>query len=215
MFLSYFILAISSSIDSLGLGITYGIKDTKITIFAKIILFITSLLFASISISIGNFINEFLPDIICNVLSFLILFSMGFWIILQSFNNSSKDKNILKINKQKKIYKFFIKSLGITIQIIKNPINSDLDNSKKIEAREALYLGLALSLDSLCIGIGNSVMGNASFIFPFLVATFQFIFLTIGLLFGKKINSIANIPDNIWSIISGLLLIFISIFKLM
>ena len=212
--LSYFILAISSSIDSLGLGITYGIKDTKITIFAKIILFLTSLLFSSMSISIGNFISEFLPSIVCNILSFLILFSMGVWIIIQSFNTSSKQKNISKASKKKKIYKFFIKSLGITIQIIKNPINSDLDNSKKIESREALYLGLALSLDSLCIGIGNSVMGNTSFIFPLLVATFQFIFLSIGLTFGKKINSITNIPDNIWSIISGLLLVFISILKL-
>lgn len=212
--LSYFILAISSSIDSLGLGITYGIKNTKITIFAKIILFITSLLFATISISIGNFISKFLPSIVCNILGFLILFSMGLWIILQSFKNSTMYRNTSKIEKQKKIYKFFIRSLGITIQIIKNPINSDLNNSKKIEAKEALYLGLALSLDSLCIGIGNGIIGATSFIFPLLVATFQLIFLSIGLLFGKKINSITNIPDNIWSIISGLLLIFISIFKL-
>lgn len=212
--LSYFILAISSSIDSLGLGITYGIKNTKVTIFAKIILFFTSLLFSSISISIGNLINNFFPSIVCNILSFLILFLMGVWIIVQAFNTSSKQKDISRASKNKKIYKFFIKSLGITIQIIKNPVNSDLDNSKKIEAREALYLGLALSLDSLCIGIGNSVMGNTSFIFPLLVATFQFIFLSIGLLFGKKINRVTNIPDNIWSIISGFLLIFISILKL-
>ena len=212
--LSYFILAISSSIDSLGLGITYGIKNTKVTIFAKIILFFTSLLFSSISISTGNLINNFFPSIVCNILSFLILFLMGVWIIVQAFNTSSKQKDISRASKNKKIYKFFIKSLGITIQIIKNPVNSDLDNSKKIEAREALYLGLALSLDSLCIGIGNSVMGNTSFIFPLLVATFQFIFLSIGLLFGKKINRVTNIPDNIWSIISGFLLIFISILKL-
>lgn len=212
--LSYFILAISSSIDSLGLGITYGIKNTKITIFAKIILFFTSLLFSSISISIGNLINNFFPSVVCNILSFLILFLMGVWIIVQAFNTSSKQKDISRASKNKKIYKFFIKSLGITIQIIKNPVNSDLDNSKKIEAREALYLSLALSLDSLCIGIGNSVMGNTSFIFPLLVATFQFIFLSIGLLFGKKINRVTNIPDNIWSIISGFLLIFISILKL-
>ncbi len=212
--LSYFILAISSSIDSLGLGITYGIKNTKITIFAKIILFFTSLLFSSISISIGNLINNFFSSVVCNILSFLILFLMGVWIIVQAFNTSSKQKDISRASKNKKIYKFFIKSLGITIQIIKNPVNSDLDNSKKIEAREALYLSLALSLDSLCIGIGNSVMGNTSFIFPLLVATFQFIFLSIGLLFGKKINRVTNIPDNIWSIISGFLLIFISILKL-
>ncbi len=214
MFLAYFILAISSSIDSLGIGITYGIKNTKITIFAKIILFITSLFFASISINIGNFIGKFLPSVACNILSFLILFLMGLWIILQAFNSSPKYKDVPEFNKTKKIHKFFIKSLGITIQIIRNPINSDLDNSNKIEAKEALYLGLALSLDSLCIGIGSGVIGTYSFTFPLFVAIFQFIFLSIGLIFGKKINNISNVPDNIWSIISGLLLIFISISKL-
>ena len=32
MFINSLILAISSSIDSLGIGITYGIKNTKITV---------------------------------------------------------------------------------------------------------------------------------------------------------------------------------------
>ena len=40
MVLNYLFLAISSSIDSLGIGLTYGIKNTKITILAKLIIFI-------------------------------------------------------------------------------------------------------------------------------------------------------------------------------
>ena len=41
--LNSFILAISSSIDSLGIGITYGIKNTKISLLGKIVLFTISL----------------------------------------------------------------------------------------------------------------------------------------------------------------------------
>lgn len=211
MLLSYFVLAISSSIDSLGIGITYGIKNTKITIFSKFILFMISLFISYFAIIIGKFINKFFSAQICNLISFLSLLLMGFWIILQSFNTSKQNTNT---NTKVKIYKFFIKSLGITIEIIKNPISSDLDNSKKIEAEESLYLGFALSLDSLCIGIGNSIVGATSLIFPIFVATFQFIFLSIGLILGKTINNVSNIPDNIWSIISGLLLIIIAISKL-
>ena len=40
MLLTYLVLAISVSIDSLGIGITYGLRNTKITKLAKIILFI-------------------------------------------------------------------------------------------------------------------------------------------------------------------------------
>ena len=43
MLLNAFILAISSSIDSLGIGITYGIKNTKISYLGKLILFSISL----------------------------------------------------------------------------------------------------------------------------------------------------------------------------
>ena len=52
---------------------------------------------------------------------------------------------------EQKVYSFFIEFLGITIKIIKNPISSDLNNSNVIEPKEALFLSLALSLDSFCI----------------------------------------------------------------
>ena len=56
--------------------------------------------------------------------------------------------------------------LRITIKIIKNPISSDLDKSNTIDSKEALFLGLALSLDSYCIGIGFSMINSFSFFIP-------------------------------------------------
>ncbi len=213
MFYACLISAISSSIDSLGIGITYGIKNTKITFSAKLILFIISLCVSTMSISIGNFISSFLPNLVCNIIGFLMLIFMGIFIIFQSFKKTNQTY-YNEFNKQGKMYSFFIKPFGITIQIIKNPINSDLDNSKKIDAKEALYLGIALSLDCFCIGLGNAMLGITSFVFPLLVSIFQLVFLSCGLFLGIKLKSITNIPDNIWSIISGLLLIFIGLSKL-
>lgn len=126
---------------------------------------------------------------------------------LQGKQNFSKNS--------KKEYSFFIKFLGITVQIIRDPISSDFDNSNQIEAKEALYLGIALSLDSIGIGIGSSIMGLNSFLFPILVAFFQLFFLSSGSYLGKKIKNISNIPENIWGIISGILLIFIGISKIL
>lgn len=131
---------------------------------------------------------------------------MGLWIIVQSITNNKE--------KVKKEYHFFIKFLGITIQIIRDPSYSDLNKSNKIEGKEALYLGMALSLDSIGIGIGSSIIGLNSFVFPMLVAIFQLFFLSFGSCLGKKIKDISNIPENIWSIVSGVLLIFIGISKI-
>lgn len=115
---------------------------------------------------------------------------------------------------KKKNYNFIIKSLGITIKIIRDPISSDLDGSKRIDWKEALYLGFALSLDSIGVGIGGSIVGINSIMYPILVAGFQLIFLSLGNFIGKKLISSISLPKNIWSVISGILLIIIGIYKL-
>lgn len=210
MILSCIFLAISVSIDSLGIGITYGIKGTRINNVAKIILFIISFIITCISINLGNIISSVFPEFVANVIGSIILVFMGFWVILQAISKNGAEEHKFS---EPKFYNFFIKSLGITIQIIKNPISSDLDNSNKIDTREALYLGIALSLDSLCVGIGSSILKINSYLFPILVSSFQLIFISIGDILGRKLKSISSIPDNTWSIISGFLLILIGLIK--
>ena len=216
MFLTCFILSLSVSIDSLSIGITYGIKNTKISYVGKVILFIISFVISIVSIWFGDNLKNIFPEILTKLIGTFILIFMGIFIIYQSINKKDINKiqyQDFKNNAEEKIYSFFIKFLGITIQIIKNPIYSDFDNSKKIDAKEAIFLGLALSLDAFCIGIGSGIIGLNSCLFPFLTSFFQLLFLNTGIIFGKKLNSLSKLPDNIWSIISGNLLIIIGIIK--
>ena len=217
MLLNYLFLAISSSIDSLGIGITYGIKNTKITIFAKCILFLVAFTISTISIYFGNFLKYLFPDIIIDYLGCFILICMGIFMCFQALKNNKKDLKIhtdTNLNDTEKIYSFFIKCLGITIKIIKNPSSSDFDKSNTIDSKEALFLGLALSLDSFCIGVGFSMINTFSFIFPLLISCFQLFFLSLGNYCGKKLYTFSKLPDNIWSIISGILLIMIGFCKI-
>jgi putative sporulation protein YtaF len=213
MLINSIILAISSSIDSLGIGITYGIKNTKISNKARIILFGISFLVTLISLYFGSIIKNIFNENITKFLGSSILVIMGIFILFQSLkkeNVKNNKKDIIYLeNETEKIYSFFIRFLGITIKIIKNPVNSDLDNSKIIDSKESLFLGLTLSLDSFCIGIGGSIIGINYQIFPLLIAIFQLSFLSIGNIFGKKLYKLSNLPDNIWSIMSGIILIFI------
>lgn len=206
MLLNCFLLAICVSIDSLSIGLTYGFKNTNITVSAKFILCIIAVVVTLLSTLIGNSMSNILSPHISNIIGCILLCVMGLWIIMQSVTN--------KKEKVKKEYHFFIKFLGITIQIIRNPIFSDLNNSNQIEAREAMYLGIALSLDSIGIGIGSSILGLNSFLFSILVAIFELSFLSLGSFIGQKIKNISNIPQNIWSIIAGTLLIFVGISKI-
>lgn len=210
MILNCIVLALSVSIDSFGIGITYGIKNTKITNLSKLILFIVSLIATIISINFGKVISKIFLPFFTNLLGCLILVAMGTIFVFQSL--SKKKPAIKPLNKQKK-YNFFIKWLGITIQIIKDPISSDFDKSNTISSKEALYLGTALSLDSLCIGIGSSMLNISSYLFPLLVAFFQLLFISFGNFIGKDLKNSSRINDNIWSLISGILLILIGLLK--
>lgn len=184
MFIYSIILAISSSIDSLGIGITYGIKNTFISKFGKIILFVISFSVTTVSIIIGNNIKDIFSDLTTKFIGFLILIFMGFFICFQALRKGNNQ-------------------------------NFDLDFSNSIDWKEAMFLGLALSLDSFCIGIGGSIMGINYAIFPFLISIFQLFFISFGNFLGKKLHNLSNLPDNIWSLISGVLLMFIGILKLM
>ena len=213
MLWNYIFLAFSSSIDSFGIGITYGLKNTKLSLLAKIILFSLSIFFTYCSLSIGTILSSFLSQSTSKFIGSIILICMGLWIFYQSFHKDDDVSIDIKIEEEK-IFRLFIQSLGITIQIIRNPISSDLDNSKNIDAKESLFLGIALSIDSFGIGIGSSIIGINSFLFPILIATFQLCFLSLGSFIGKKISNSSYIPKNIWNQISGFLLILIGIFKI-
>ncbi len=187
---SSLIFAISSSIDSLGIGITYGIKKTKISLIGKLILFIISLITAYISIIFGNIIQFILPEFLTKLIGNGILILMGLYIIFEAFKENNNSPNVFN-----------------------NPISSDFDNSKVIDSKEALFLAVALSLDSFCIGICGSIADINLVLFPIFVSTLQLCFLNFGTFVGFNINKFYRLPQNIWSVIAGFLLIFIGFLR--
>lgn len=211
MLINSLVLALSSSIDSLGIGITYGIKNTRISYLGKVVLFIISFSISILAVWFGDVIKNVFSDFATKLIGNIILIAMGGFVCFQAMRKNEIKYPIHKGDE--KIYSFFIDFLGITIKIIKNPSSSDLDSSNSIDSKEALFLGVALSLDCFCIGIGGSMIGMSPFLFPLFISFFQLVFLNIGNILGKKLYQLSHLPDNTWSIISGILLILIGIFR--
>lgn len=219
MLINSIILAISSSIDSLGIGITYGIKNTKISHMAKVVLFVIAFLISLLSVWFGDILKNIFSDFATKLIGNLILVCMGIFVCFQSIRKDKKNTT-QKVSpsepiyeNDEKIYSFFIDFLGITIKIIKNPTSLDLDSSNSIDGKEALFLGFALSLDCFCIGAFGSILGVSSFLFPLFISVFQLVFLSVGNILGKKLHNLSHLPDNIWSVISGVLLVLIGVVR--
>lgn len=184
--LSMLLLSISTSIDSLGIGLTYGIKNTKISNLSKFILLGISFITSISSIFIGKYLTRIFNVNLTDMLGSLILLIIGITIITKALLEH------------------------------KNNDSYDFNNSNLIDPKEAFVLGIALSLDSFGIGISFGLLSTSTFIFSIFVVIFQFIFLSIGIYCGKKIqNKSKIIPDFIWSIISSIIILIIAIFKLL
>ncbi len=188
---------LSVNLDSIGVGISYGLRKIHISNRASLVCAIISALCFALSFFVGKYLNTFLSPLLGKILGSVILFLLGLWIILNSFADIKERK-------------FSIKPLGITILILRDPVTCDFDNSSKIDTREAIYLALALSLDSIAVGFGAGLSGISAWYLPILIGITQFLFLKLGKAFGEKLRTL-KIPHKIWTVLSGLILILLAI----
>ena len=88
MLINSLVLSLSSSIDSLGIGITYGIKNTKISILAKIVLLVISFTISVLSVWFGNIIKTIFPDFVTKLIGNIILIAMGIFVFHQAIRKN-------------------------------------------------------------------------------------------------------------------------------
>ena len=179
--LSCILLALSVSIDSLAIGITYGLKNTKIITISNIVLFAISFCITCGSIFLGHYISALFSPTVSTVLGSSFLIILGVYNIYKTINRPLTDY--------------------------------DIDHSNNIDVREALFLGLALSVDSACVGIGSGIIGINDIILPFLVSSFQLVFLNCGNLVANSIAKYVNVSEYALSIFSSFILILVGIFR--
>lgn len=89
MIIKCILLALSASIDALGLGITYGIKKTKMSKLGNLIIFTTLFCLSGLSVFIGHYISVLFSPTVSAILGSSLLILLGVYNISKSQNNSS------------------------------------------------------------------------------------------------------------------------------
>ena len=208
------LLAMSLSIDSFGIGISYGIRKISITFCSMLTMSFVSLFICAASAFFGSMLPLIFTKRVSHIIGSVMLFLRGAFIIRQTLAGDKpyickhKDKAELKNS-----FSFFIKFLGITINIIKSPEQGDIDKSNSIEPKEAFYLGTALSIDSVGAAVGVGAVGLNPFLFAAISCAAQILFLILGIMLGGKINFKSS-KKNIPALFSGIVLIVLAISQL-
>ena len=202
---SAILLAVSLSMDALGIGISYGLRKVQVATLPKVIISLISLIFTALAIGIGNVIALILPEPLAKLIGSAMLVVLGVVVIVQALGGKSTSEN--KKKPTPKTWSWTIKSLGVSIKITRAPVVNDIDKAPAINVKESLYLGVALSIDSFGAGISSAVAGVNSFLVPVLVGLCQFVFLSLGLYCGSKLTTIQKLNSNFFMFLSGTILI--------
>ena len=216
MIYAIILLAISLSIDALGLGISYGMQGIRVPKFPKVLICFSTVIYAFAGLAIGKGLLHIFGMNTANMVGVFILISMGLFMILKSrkSNRSIEEKINNSTEQQRKLLEIAIKSIGITVMVIKNPVEGDIDNSGVIDMKEAILLGIALNMDATAACIGSTMIGVSSLLIPLFIGFVQMLFIGGGLCIGKAMADRKIINEKLISIIPGLILISLGVIRM-
>ncbi|AOZ94781.1 hypothetical protein PNBC_06795 [Paenibacillus crassostreae] len=222
--LALMLLSFAVSLDSFGVGITYGLRKLKIPLLSIMIISTLSGVVIYISMQLGVLLANLISPIVASVVGAMILIVMGLWSLMQMIVQKEKDplvesgnvkriEEMLPLPVERKVFSFEIRKMGLVIQILRTPSSADVDESGSISGYEAMWLGIALSLDALGAGLGAALLGFPPWSTSLVIALFSGSFLVVGM------NTGFRFATKSWTrhmaAIPALLLIVMGIMKLL
>lgn len=197
------------SLDSFTVGLTYGMRNVTIPVKSFIIISSCTFVVLLLAMLLGSFIELFISYEAGERIGGIILIGIGIWVLYQFITSQ---RTAREPQTDYKVIEFEIKPLSIIIKILKKPMEADFDKSGKISGIEALFLGLALSLDSFGAGIGAALIDLPPILFSIVVTISSTIFVIAGLNIGKIFRSVAWMKNL--TLLPGIVLILIGLFKM-
>lgn len=204
--LGFLLLTISLSLDSLGAGFTYGLKNIKLPFVPKFLFFATALGCSLSATATGNLLSKILPSQFGNILSAVLLFLPGLYMLITSFREYRPSHTSAQSGCLGKVRRF----IRLIADILCHPTVSDLDASQSINPKESVLLGCALSMDAFGVGIGYG-LSSSVWAFPLMTSAFHLLFLSVGQWLGNRMRKTLRISDAVIAVLPGLVLMVLGI----
>lgn len=202
------LLVLSLCIDACAASFAYGTNKIKIPIGSNLMLTAISTIFLAISLSVGSFLQQFINPDLTHLLCFATLFILGFMRFFEGvLKNYLNKKSISPDNIEVKLFNF-----KLVLNVYADVTLADIDHSKSLSLKEALYLGIALSLDSLVIGLGAALIPMPFIMVVILSIIIHFVAILLGSMLGKQCAKKSTL-DLSW--LSGVILIILALTKIL
>lgn len=209
IFISSLLFAVSSSLDALMIGITYGIRKIRVSFLQNLLVSLITLSGTMLAIGLGNLLAPVFSGKPLTGAGSAILIGMGLYYLIkylvpqvQKYRAGPDTEEAVALEKPGE-----------------SPSASDTNatDSSPLTHKELVLLGLALSANNMGIGIGASMAGiplMAASVFTFLCSV---CFLHMGNVLGSRLGQLKflRLADRFADPLSGLLLILLGICQLL
>ena len=200
------LLVTALSIDAFVASIAYGTNKIKIPFLSVMTINIVCSALLGISLYLGSMVREVVPGNFMGYIGIIILLILG---IYQLFEGVIKSLIHKHLEKDKKV-NFQLFDFKFVLEIYVDEIKADFDCSRRLNAKEALALAVALSMDGLAAGFGTA-LGSVNYAQVLLASLiFHMGAIWLGVWVGGKL--IEKIKINM-SWVSGTILICLAFFR--
>ena len=179
-------IGIAANLDNLGIALAYGVKQMKISIYPNLIIAIISMIVTYIAVVAGSTIIDYISPHKANILGSLLLCGVGVWTL---------SSNKFRVGNPQKIF--------------------EITNEEKkhfISYKEAVLIGLLLSLNAMAGGIGIGANGISAIWTVLSIGFFSLLTIGLGSHFGYLLSK--SFIGKYSTSISGCLMILIGIYEI-
>ncbi|MCP1306148.1 sporulation membrane protein YtaF [Paenibacillus tyrfis] len=196
--------AVSSSLDNLGVGISYGIRRIRVGVLSNLIIAMICFLFSETGILFGQWLSEVLPGILPVVVGAFVLTVIGLRIVLLAMPRKPSMTPEVKEDR----------SDGPSLKgLLQHPEKADKDQSGSIGIGESVVLGVALSANAVTNGLSAGLMNLSPLAISLTAAQGSFITIWVGVAIGRKVAGVrigAFTLGQFGTLISGVILLVIA-----
>ncbi|MGE7625299.1 manganese efflux pump [Viridibacillus sp. NPDC096237] len=180
------LMGVAANLDNLGIGLAYGVKQTKIPMISNITIAFVAMVITYVAVVAGSEVTRYISPHNASLIGSFLLCGIGLWTLFsRRFNNQES---------------------------LKNPETMDRDMNRIISVKEAVPLGLALSANCLAGGIAIGANGISAIWTVISIGLFSIITIGVGNHFGSLLAN--TFISKYSTVLSGVLLICIGIFEM-
>lgn len=203
------LIAVSSNLDNIGVGASYGVRKINIPITSNLLIALVTATGTFLSIFLGQSVYLFISKGTEGLLGGAIIILAGLWVIFQEkclHRVAEPREPELTVRDTPSRY-----GLRHIAQILDNPIAADWDFSGHIDVREALALALGLTINNIPNGIGAGMLGLNVYAMTAVVFVASIVTIWIGIYLGKL--GVRWVGQSA-GVVAGVLLIFVGLYEI-